>query len=200
MYNPDTKIDPRILRSKAALREALLHMMAEKPFASVAITDIVKKAKYNRATFYANYGSKDELLDDMISEKIEDLLQSFRAPFEKLSVFFPQEIHAHSVLIFDHIARNAEFYTVLIKSDVLPALREKMFVSLKKILMEEMLYESGDVDQELLVIYSLSALLGLIFHWIESGFVYAPSYMQEQLVKIIKQSPTGTKLGIKTKN
>jgi hypothetical protein len=52
----------------------------------------------------------------------------------------------------------------------------------------------------LLVIYSLSALLGLIFHWIESGFVYAPSYMQEQLVKIIKQSPTGTKLGIKTKN
>jgi len=188
--NADAKTDPRIVRSKTALRDALLQLMANQPFSSVSITDIVKQANYNRGTFYANYGSKDELLADMIAMKIEDLLQAFRAPYKNASVFYPHELHAQSVLIFDHIARNAEFYTTLTKSDALPALREKMFGSLKQIIIEELVHgDDAGVDPELSVIYSLHALLGLIFHWIESGFAHSPAYMQDQLVKIINQRP-----------
>ncbi|MGG6310304.1 TetR/AcrR family transcriptional regulator [Paenibacillus macerans] len=198
MHQTESKTDPRILRSKSALRDALLKLMAQKPFNAITITDIVKQAKYNRGTFYANYGTKEDLLDDMIADKIQDLLQCFRAPYEKVNVFYPLELHAHSVMIFDHIARNADFYTVLTKSEVLPVLRENIFVSLKRIIMDDLIFEVNDVDQELLVIYSLHALLGLIFHWIESGFAHSPSYMQEQLVRILHQNP-GTKLEVKTK-
>lgn len=53
------------------------------------------------------------------------------------------------------------------------------------------------VDQELLVVYSLRALLGLIFHWIESGFIHPPAYMQEQLVKILNQHSVRPKMEIK---
>jgi AcrR family transcriptional regulator len=194
-----SKTDPRIIRSKTDLREALLYLMAQKSFATISITDIVKQAKYNRGTFYANFVNKEDLLNDMISERIKNLLQSFRAPYEKVNVFSPHELHANSIMIFEHIAQHSNFYTILAKSDVLPLLREKMFTSLKQILKEELVYEHPEVDQELLVIYSLHALLGLIFHWIESGFVHSPAYMQEQLVKILNQRPSSVKMTIKTK-
>ncbi|WP_419872515.1 TetR/AcrR family transcriptional regulator [Candidatus Pristimantibacillus sp. PTI5] len=199
MHKPVSAPDPRVIRSKTALREALLQLMAQKSFTSISITDIVKHANYNRGTFYANYANKEELLGDMITELIKDLLQSFRAPYEKATVFFPHELHANSIMIFDHIAQHSNIYSVLAKSDALPILREKMFISLKQILMEEIVYEDTDVDQELLVIYSLHALLGLIFHWIDNGFVHSPSYMQEQLVKILNHRPTSTKMSIKTR-
>ncbi|WP_138752135.1 TetR/AcrR family transcriptional regulator [Paenibacillus sinopodophylli] len=195
---PVTHTDPRIIRSKAALREALLHLMDKQSFASISITDIVKLAGYNRGTFYANYVNKDDLLDDIITALIKDLLQSFRAPYEQEKTLSPHELHAHSIMIFEHIAQHSNNYSVLARSDVLPMLREKMFISLKQIIREELVFEVDDVDQELLAVYSLHALLGLIFHWIDSGFVHSPFYMQEQLVKIINQRPTTTKLSVKS--
>ncbi|ALS29732.1 TetR family transcriptional regulator [Paenibacillus sp. 32O-W] len=200
MRQTGTKTDPRVVRSKADMRKALLQLMAQKPFAAVSITDIVKQAKYNRGTFYANYANKEDLLDDMISETIKDLLRSFRAPYEKVNVFYPHELHANSIMIFDHIAQHADFYAIVTRSDALPVLKEKMFVSLKRIIMEELVHDDSDVDPELLVVYSLHALLGLIFHWIESGFAHPPSYMQEQLVKILNHQPANAKKGIKTRH
>lgn len=202
MTRTTSKPDPRILRSTAALRAALLQLMAQKPFHDVTITDIVKQAGYNRGTFYANYGTKEELLNDMIEDKIQDLLHAFRAPYEKIDAFYPHELHAHSVMIFDHVARNADFYTVLTHSEVLPALREKILVSLKQIIMEDLhceSYEREVIDTELMVIYSLHALLGLIFHWIEGGLVHSPSYMQEQLVRILHHQ-ADVKLEVKSKH
>lgn len=45
-----------------------------------------------------------------------------------------------------------------------------------------------------MAVYSMNALLGLIFYWIESGFEYPPSYMQEQLVKLINWRPTEARI------
>ncbi len=182
--------DRRIIRSRTALREALLSLMTNKPFSSISITEIVEYANYNRGTFYSNYSSKEALLDDIISQLIEQLLQSFRAPYENVEIFRINEMPAHSVMIFEHIFNRSSIYTIFMKSDVLPILREKMFVALKKISMEELVYPKHEIDQELLAIYSIHALIGLVFYWIESGFKFSSAYMQEQLIKIINWHPT----------
>ncbi|MDQ8737012.1 TetR-like C-terminal domain-containing protein [Paenibacillus sp. LHD-38] len=101
-------------------------------------------------------------------------------------------------MIFNHIAQHATIYTTLATSDVLHILKEKMFVSLKQTIMEELLHEAHDLDQELLVVYTLHELLGLIFHWIESDFAHSAAYMQEQLVKILLHRPSNMTMTIKT--
>ncbi|CAN7595604.1 TetR/AcrR family transcriptional regulator [Paenibacillus sp. LjRoot153] len=194
------KTDRRIVRSKIALRESLLALMSQKPFTSISITEIVEFANYNRGTFYANYESKEDLLDDIISNLTGQLLQSFRAPYEHVEVFRIQELPAKSVMIFDHFFQNSAIYTTLMKSDVLPKLKETMFSALKKITQEELFYpdQDNEIDQELLSIYSIHALLGLIFHWIESEFKYSPSYMQDQLIKLINWRPTSAKTVVRS--
>lgn len=193
------KTDRRIVRSKSALREALLSLMAHKPFTSISITEIVEFANYNRGTFYANYESKDDLLDEIIQQLTGQLLQSFRAPYENVDVFRINELPAKSVMIFEHFYQNSSIYTTLMKSEVLPKLKETIFNALKKITQEELIYPDRDneIDQELLSIYSIHALLGLIFHWIESDFTYSPSYMQEQLIKLINWRPTSANTSVR---
>ncbi|MFC5530078.1 TetR/AcrR family transcriptional regulator [Cohnella yongneupensis] len=186
----EKKEDRRVVRSKEALKQALLNLMARKEYEAISITEIVELANYNRGTFYSHYGNKDDLLDDIIAELIRELLASFRAPYENEDVFIISELTAKSVMIFEHVHLNANVYTTLLRSNVIANLREKMFLALKQISMDELVHVDNGINPELLAIYSIHALLGLIFHWVEGGFKYAPSYMQEQLIMIINWRPS----------
>ncbi|PWW08630.1 TetR family transcriptional regulator [Paenibacillus cellulosilyticus] len=189
------KVDRRVLRSKEALKQALLNLMEQKDFDAISITEIVERANYNRGTFYTHYENKEALLGDIMEDLIQDLLRSFRAPYENQDVFRIDELTANSVQIFEHIYTNEAVYTILLKSKVILGLKERMFQAIKQIAMEELVYEreDSDINPELSAVYAINALLGLIFHWIEGGFKYPPSYMQEQLILIINWHPREAK-------
>lgn len=189
--------DRRIARSKVALRDALLTLMSEKSFSAITITEIVERANYNRGTFYTHYENKEGLLDEVISELIDELIESFRAPYGDLDVFRVDELTANSVKIFEHIHERAAVYTVLFQSDVLPVIKEKMFGAIKRLSSEELEQETESINRELMMVYSIHALMGLVFHWIEGGFQYTPAYMQDQLIKMINWRPTAAKTHVK---
>ncbi|WP_233567683.1 TetR/AcrR family transcriptional regulator [Cohnella faecalis] len=80
MSQPEKKVDRRVIRSKEALKQALLKLMADKDFDAITITEIVELSNYNRGTFYTHYVNKEALLDDIIDELIRELLKSYRSP------------------------------------------------------------------------------------------------------------------------
>lgn len=185
--------DRRVVRSKLALREALLSLMSNKSYSSISITEIVELAQYNRGTFYTQYENKEALLDDLISELIDELIDAYRAPYDQVDVFRIDELTANSVKIFEHIHGRKDIYETLFKSDVLPIIKEKMFSAIKKLSMEDLIHEQSEINQELLTVYSINALMGLVFHWIEGGFRYPPDYMQNQLILLLNWRPTAAK-------
>jgi AcrR family transcriptional regulator len=193
MSQLDLKKDRRVVRSREALRQALLKLMSHKEFGAISITEIVELANYNRGTFYSHYDNKEALLDDIIEELIQHLVKSFRAPYENEDIFRVNELTANSVKIFEHIDQNAEIYSILLRSNVIPNLREKMFLALKQISMDELAYAESGINPELLATYSIHALVGLIIHWVEGGFQYSASYMQEQLILLLHWRPTVAK-------
>ncbi|RIX52025.1 TetR/AcrR family transcriptional regulator [Paenibacillus nanensis] len=190
--------DRRVLRSKQALKEALLSLMARKSFSSISITEIVELANYNRGTFYTHYENKEALLDDVLGELIDELIAAFRAPYDKVELFRVDEMSANSVKIFEHIYSRKEIYSVLFHSDVLPMVKEKMFAAIKRISIEDLEHApQGKLNPELMHAYSMHALMGLVFYWIEGGFQYPPEYMQEQLVEILHYRPTAARTHLK---
>lgn len=184
-------IDRRVIRSREALKQALLELMTLKDFDAISITEIVEHANYNRGTFYSHYDNKEALLEDIITGLIEQLLQSFRAPYENEEVFRIEELPAHSIKIFEHIHQHASVYILLLKSNAHSHLREKMFDAIRQISQDELEHPSMEgINTELLSVYSNHALLGLIFYWIENDLSYSPAYIQEQLVKLIQWRPS----------
>lgn len=72
------KEDLRIKRTHKLLSEALILLMSEKPFEKITVVDICEKAMVHRATFYAHFADKYELL--------KFVLNTFEAPFDNEDV------------------------------------------------------------------------------------------------------------------
>jgi len=54
--------DPRVLRSKRALGDALVELLHERSFDEITVQDILDRAGVGRATFYAHYRNKQDVL------------------------------------------------------------------------------------------------------------------------------------------
>src|SRR3569833_2948800 len=54
--------DRRVQRTKRLLREALFALIKEKGFEKLSVQDIIDRANVGRATFYAHFENKEDLL------------------------------------------------------------------------------------------------------------------------------------------
>jgi AcrR family transcriptional regulator len=62
------KLDPRVKRTRSLILGAFEGLLAEKGFESISVQDVTDKAEINRATFYAHFRDKYELLDRFIGQ------------------------------------------------------------------------------------------------------------------------------------
>src|SRR5271168_3427598 len=66
--------DPRIVRSRRMLMEALVRLLNQKEFDDISIQEIANEATLNRATFYLHYPDKNALLQAMTAARFRDLI------------------------------------------------------------------------------------------------------------------------------
>ncbi len=79
-------MDPRVKRTHQLLQQALQELMREKRFASITVQDIAERATLNRATFYAHFEDKYELLDSIVREKFQQEVASKLPPGSRWGV------------------------------------------------------------------------------------------------------------------
>lgn len=68
------KNDPRVIRTRQLLQNAFRSLTLEKDFKKITVRDITERASVNRATFYAHFTDKYEMLDSMISDSFRENL------------------------------------------------------------------------------------------------------------------------------
>ncbi len=68
-------LDPRIKRTRGYVREAFKQLLAEKSFKSITVREITELAEVNRATFYAHYEDKYELLHEALQDIFREELE-----------------------------------------------------------------------------------------------------------------------------
>ena len=66
--------DPRILRSRRMLMEALANLLTKNKLDDISIQEIADEATLNRATFYLHYSDKNALLQAMTAARFSDLI------------------------------------------------------------------------------------------------------------------------------
>jgi AcrR family transcriptional regulator len=65
--------DRRVRRTRRALQEAFVALVLERGYDNLSIDDITSRADVARATFYAHYADKEDLLQAVFSALLEDL-------------------------------------------------------------------------------------------------------------------------------
>jgi AcrR family transcriptional regulator len=71
---PQKSVDPRILRTRKLLQQALVKLMEKKEFDTISVQDIAEEATINRATFYDHYPDKFALLECTVGSRFNELL------------------------------------------------------------------------------------------------------------------------------
>lgn len=70
--------DRRVVRTRKAIREAFLNLLRSEDYDRVTITAVAREADIDRKTFYLHYDSVDDVLDEFIRERAEQMVASLR--------------------------------------------------------------------------------------------------------------------------
>ena len=66
-------MDSRKKRSRAAIRAAFLELLAEKDYGKITVDAVLTRAGVGRATFYAQFKGKDDLVTDFVADTFDGL-------------------------------------------------------------------------------------------------------------------------------
>jgi AcrR family transcriptional regulator len=69
-----TKQDQRVARTRRQIDSAFVELLHRRAYGNLRVSDITKKAGVGRATFYAHYCSKDELLRSQFDRMVAPML------------------------------------------------------------------------------------------------------------------------------
>lgn len=81
--------DPRVLRTTHALGRALIELIQERDFDDIIVQNILDRAGVARATFYAHYRNKEDVLHSSYERLFTFLEQSLDRPSPRGARLFP---------------------------------------------------------------------------------------------------------------
>jgi AcrR family transcriptional regulator len=119
------KVDRRIMRTRQALRAALMQLIQEKGFDSISVEEITDKANLGRATFYLHYKDKEDLLleefRDIARNRVQMLSETpisiWKSKLDSLGLSDGDTLSMPLFMIFEHAAQNADLYRILLKDE-----------------------------------------------------------------------------------
>ena len=94
--------DPRILRSRRMLMEALARLLIKKEFEDVSVQEIADEATLNRATFYLHYADKNALLQAMTECRFRNLIERRAITFTDCN----GALHAIALGVCDYLVES----------------------------------------------------------------------------------------------
>ncbi|MEN2766939.1 TetR/AcrR family transcriptional regulator [Ornithinibacillus xuwenensis] len=181
-----TRTDLRIVKTKEALHAALLDLLNDKVLEDITISEICRKAKVNRGTFYLHYSQIEDLFEEYFKEITADLARSYQEPYRHVSVLKPSELDPSTIQIFHHIEKYKPFYKIIFSKKVPMMYYYLLFEEIKSLLLHDKIASiEEEINHDLYSAYQANAIIGMILEWYRQDFSYNVSYLNNQLVKYI---------------
>jgi AcrR family transcriptional regulator len=116
--------DPRILRSRRMLMDALAKILMKKEFEDISVQEIADEATLNRATFYLHYPDKNALLQAMTGARFRDLIERRAITFTECN----GALRAIALGVCDYLAENtgcpAQLARIPLEVSIIPVVED----------------------------------------------------------------------------
>jgi AcrR family transcriptional regulator len=164
------KPDRRVQRTEQLLRSALLSLIQEKGFETLSVQDIIDRANVGRATFYAHFDNKEDLLvsgfDNLrasLKERQREALVR-RSGLDERVLGFSYEMFAHAnehrdVFLAMAGKRSHAIVQQLLYRILLDLVREDVKATVSRV-------RANSVPVEALAQFITGALFGLLMWWL----------------------------------
>ena len=181
------KTDPRVIRTRQMLRDALIATILEKGYDATNIQSITDRAGLRRATFYLHYRDKEELLLNMLHETFDELIQKMEAqPWNLLTM---ETQHAEELMTFQHVQARADLYRAILSgqgaAEITRGIRDYLATRIRQKCLAEHQESDLPIPIEVLANYLAGVKLNMIIWWLDKGMPYTPEQMAEMCSRLI---------------
>jgi AcrR family transcriptional regulator len=114
-----TASDARAVRTREALRTALLKLLAVKSLAQITIRDIAAEAGIGYTTFFRHHPTKESLLDDLAAEQLRRLITLV------MPMLNSQNALAASETLFQYVDEERALWSTLLTGGAAGALKQE---------------------------------------------------------------------------
>lgn len=181
------QLDLRVIKTKEALKEALMLLLKQKSLNSISVTEICRLAKVNRGTFYAHYGQVENLFEEYFKEIMRNLKESYLEPYKYAWTIHTKELEPGTIRIFHHIETYREFYRIVFSKTAPLSYYYLLFDHLQQLLEEDLRLHGNDkIDTAMLSAYQANAILGLVIEWHRQDFRQGADEMNQLLVELLQ--------------
>jgi AcrR family transcriptional regulator len=184
------KADPRVIRTRRLLRDALMALMAERDFDHITVHDITDHATLNHATFYLHYNNKEELLTQTLEELVEEM-RVMTAPAEPVDLSSLDAPMQGNVKLFRYLAAHHAFYRGVLGAKGVPAFHTRMRSYVAETLRQRLTSVLNRqtavkrVDLDMIVEFVAGAYMGVISWWLDNDMPISPEVLADQMTHLI---------------
>lgn len=179
--------DLRIIKTKEALRKAMVHLLTEKTFEKISVQDICEKAKVHRTTLYKHFADKYELFAyvlDVMKKEIYSDDEMYNTEFKNI-----REVY---IYIFDKLLTYVDRRKEKLKLMARNILNEPIFVAFvnfatKKVshLLDKHPYMHTKCPNVIMSHFLTGGMIYVLSWWLENPNKYSKTQLIEYIDKTI---------------
>ncbi len=188
----DENTDLRIIKTRKALKDALVELMNTKGFDKVTVQNLTTTAMVSRTTFYLHYLDKYDLLDKLENDVMLEM-QSIVSPFieqaksiESLSLLF----NNIAIRIYTYIKDNEKFFKLILSEKGDPAFISKFYDTVQLIILSNFDVKYFKIPPHYAISIIVSIQTGLIKAWLNTGMKETPEELAELMSGILSDIPS----------
>jgi len=176
-----------MLRTRAALRQALLTLVERQPFEQITIRDIVGAAGIGYATFFRHFPTKGALLEEVAADQINRLTAMATPALSRRGT------RASSVAICTYVNEHRALWAALLTGGAAGAMREE-FSRIARLSAEHELPSSSWLPVDLGVVFGVSATVEILVWWLRQQKPMPVEQIAEILDRLVLTPAVGAAL------
>jgi AcrR family transcriptional regulator len=187
----NTKDDRRSRRTRQMLNGALLALMLEKRYDEITVQDIIDRADVGRATFYAHYLDKDDLLISEFTRVLDTLIQQIdqRSPAGQSAL-------PSLKFFFDHVQEHYPLYKAFARGGGIDLLYKKGHQRLYQLVEQRLRAAMGEPAATaflpFVADYIAGTILNILKWWLEHEMPYTPAQVDALFCQLVEPGVLAT--------
>lgn len=168
----DKKTDLRIIKTRKSLFQGLMHLMEEKKFEEIKVSDICAASLVNRSTFYDHFSDKYELLTELIEDLRTELNKKLKNNIENKN---SREYYLNNIKLYlEHIDNYIDVYSSILKNNSEGILIGITYYTIEKYLKENLknATKNSRIPIEILSKFYVSAIINVCTEYIKNPDKY----------------------------
>lgn len=180
------ELDKRVERSRQALMDALIDLMAKHPYNKISVAQICAHSGVARPTFYLHYGSKDDLLRGFI----EVMFNNFYAQVDEYFTKTPNTNPIIGEIMFRQWSDNADIAKLMVNAEVESIMLGEFRVYVQRVMERYIKAHQLSIAGSTLLPYVTDFVAGATFmvivRWIKDDFPVDAAMMGKLYANLVQ--------------